>query len=152
MKTKSSSPTAALPFPPDGCKATPAATSSPSLAAGGISRSPVIPERRKPLTRRQRMEMHDRHGSKCVICLEVIPPGEPFIDEHVIPLALGGLNDQSNRGPAHIPCAKIKTKRDQNMIAKAKRMRLKHLGFKKPRTITRWRKMNGEIVHASRER
>jgi 5-methylcytosine-specific restriction protein A len=93
--------------------------------------APVIPERRKPLTRKQRVDAHDRHGGKCCVCLEPIAPGEPFIDEHVIPLELGGSNDESNRGIAHIPCAKIKTRRDQNMIAKAIRMRAKHLGIKK---------------------
>ncbi len=93
--------------------------------------APVIPEKRKPLTRKQRVEAHDRHGSICCVCLGPIAPGEPFIDEHVIPLALGGSNDASNRGMAHIACAKIKTRRDQNMIAKAIRMRAKHLGIKK---------------------
>lgn len=93
--------------------------------------APVIPERRKPLTRKQRVDAHDRHGSICCICGLLIPPGEPFIDEHVIPLGLGGSNAQSNRGMAHIPCAKIKTQQDQNMIAKAIRMRAKFLGIKK---------------------
>lgn len=92
---------------------------------------PVIPERRKPLTKKQRVDAHDRHGGKCCVCLLPIAPGEPFIDEHVIPLALGGTNEPGNRGIAHIPCAKIKTREDQNMIAKAIRMRAKHLGIKK---------------------
>jgi 5-methylcytosine-specific restriction protein A len=93
--------------------------------------APVIPEKRKPLTRKQRVDAHDLHGGICCVCQEPIAPGEPFIDEHIIPLALGGSNDNSNRGMAHIPCAKIKTRRDQNMIAKAIRMRAKHLGIKK---------------------
>ncbi len=91
---------------------------------------PVI-ERRKPLTRNQRAAMHDAHGSKCVVCLEPIPAGEPFIDEHVIPLGLGGTNDMSNRGPAHVGCAKKKTQRDLKILAKAKRVRARHLGLKK---------------------
>lgn len=93
--------------------------------------APVIPERRKPLTRKQRVEAHDRHGSICCVCLGEIPKGEPFIDEHIIPLAIGGSNDPTNRGIAHVQCAKIKTRRDQDMIAKAIRMRAKHLGIKK---------------------
>ncbi len=93
--------------------------------------APVIPQKRKPLTRKQRVDAHDTHGGKCVVCQEPIAKGEPFIDEHIIPLALGGSNDNANRGMAHIPCAKIKTRRDQNMISKAIRMRAKHLGIKK---------------------
>ena len=92
--------------------------------------TPLLPERRKPLTRRQRTEAHDRHGGTCCVCLEPIPKGEPFIDEHIIPLELGGSNDQSNRGIAHIPCAKAKTKLDAKLIAKASRRRAKYLGVK----------------------
>jgi hypothetical protein len=92
---------------------------------------PVIPERRKPLTRKQRVDAHDRVGGVCCVCGLPIPRGEPFIDEHEIPLELGGSNEFSNRGKAHIPCAKIKTREDQCKIAKAIRMRAKHLGIKK---------------------
>lgn len=95
---------------------------------------PVIPEKRQRLTRNQRAKMHDAHGSICVVCREPIPPGEPFIDEHVIPLELGGSNDKSNRGPAHIACAKHKTQRDRKMIDKAKRVRAKHLGIRKSKS------------------
>jgi 5-methylcytosine-specific restriction endonuclease McrA len=92
---------------------------------------PVIPEKRKPLTRKQRADAHDLHGGTCCVCLLPIAPGEKFIDEHIVPLELGGSNDECNRGIAHIPCAKFKTRVDQNMIAKAIRMRAKHLGIKK---------------------
>ena len=93
---------------------------------------PVIPERRKPLTRKQRQNAHDLHGGICCICNFPIAPGEPFIDEHEIPLALGGSNDAGNRGIAHIQCARVKTRKDRDMIAKADRMRQKHLGIKNP--------------------
>lgn len=93
--------------------------------------APVIPARRKPLTRRQRIAAHDREGGRCCVCLQPIAPGEPFIDEHLIPLAIGGSNDRDNRGIAHIPCAKVKTARDQKIIAKASRQRAKFLGIKK---------------------
>jgi 5-methylcytosine-specific restriction protein A len=92
---------------------------------------PITIERRKSLTRKQRVEAYDKYGGTCCVCLDPIAPGEPFIDEHIIPLALGGSNAEDNRGIAHIPCAKIKTRRDQNMIAKAIRVRAKHLGIKK---------------------
>lgn len=108
--------------------------------------APPIIERRKPLTRNQRAKMHDEHGSTCCICLEAIPAGEPFIDEHIIPLELGGSNDMSNRGPAHVGCAKKKTQRDLKLIAKAKRVRARHLGIKKKSTFRGWRKMNGDPV------
>jgi hypothetical protein len=58
---------------------------------------------------------------------------EPWIDEHVNPLGLTGTNDWSNRGPAHIDCAKAKTKDDVAQIAKAKRRQAKFIGAKKPK-------------------
>ncbi len=54
--------------------------------------------------------------------------------------------------PALVEPHKIKTKADRRQKAKNDRVRKKHLGIKKPRTMTRWRKMNGEIVIAGRER
>jgi 5-methylcytosine-specific restriction protein A len=94
---------------------------------------PVIPEKRKRLTRPQRAAAHDRHGGVCCICGLLIPPGESFIDEHKKALGLGGSNEQHNRGIAHIQCAKIKTREDQNMIAKAVRTRAKLVyGIKNP--------------------
>lgn len=115
--------------------------------------APLLPERRKPLTRRQRLEQHDRKGGTCCVCLEPIPAGEPFIDEHVIPLELGGKNDDSNRGIAHYPCAKAKTKLDAKLIAKASKRRAKHLGIKthnsRPMAGTKRsglrKRMNGQV-------
>ncbi len=94
---------------------------------------PVL-EPRKPLTRNQRLKAHDEHGGTCCVCLQPIDKGERFIDEHIIPLALGGTNDKSNRGIAHVICARLKTKRDTALIAKAKRIRAKHLGIKTRKT------------------
>jgi 5-methylcytosine-specific restriction protein A len=93
--------------------------------------TPLLPTKRKPLTRRQRLLAHDKHGGTCCVCLQLIAPGEPFIDEHIIPLAIGGSNDTGNRGIAHIQCAKIKTQRDRKMIDKSARVRAKHLGIRK---------------------
>lgn len=93
---------------------------------------PVFPTPRKRLSVKQRVESFDRNGATCCICNFPIAPGEPFIDEHKIPLALGGSNDPGNRGIAHIQCARVKTRTDQSMIAKAIRMRAKHLGIKNP--------------------
>jgi hypothetical protein len=96
--------------------------------------------------------MFDAHGGVCVICGTKILVGSPWIDEHINPREISGDDSMDNRGPAHVFCAKQKTKGDQKLIAKTKRIRAKHLGIKKPRTITGWRKFNGERVFASRSR
>lgn len=73
--------------------------------------------------------------------------------DHRIALINGGENRENNLGPIHESCdRKIKTPRDVREKSKVARMRKKHLGIKKPRTITRWRKFNREIVYAARER
>jgi len=43
-------------------------------------------------------------------------------------------------------------KHDVPTIAKSKRIRRHAAGIKKPRSITRWRRFNGDPVYASRER
>jgi len=88
---------------------------------------------RKPLTPRQRLDMWERHKGICCICKQKIDgTRDRWIDEHIIPLALGGSNDLANRGPAHEACARDKTKDDLRSIAKAKRAKQRHLGIRKP--------------------
>lgn len=80
-------------------------------------------EKRKPLTKKQRAELALRQdglcGCGCGVKLDHVREG--LIDEHVIPLALGGTNDLSNRQLWRKPCATEKTKDDFSRIAKAKR-------------------------------
>lgn len=87
---------------------------------------------RKPLSPRDRLAMWERHKGICVTCkMKIDGVREKWIDEHVIPLGLGGSNDLSNRGPAHLACAKVKTQNDVKAIAKSKRVKQRHLGIKK---------------------
>jgi len=83
---------------------------------------------RKPLTKKQRVELFFERKGECCICHGNIHVGEKWIDEHIKPLAMGGTNDWSNRGCAHVDCAKGKTKVDVKQIAKAKRVEAKHIG------------------------
>lgn len=93
-------------------------------------RTPAPLHKRQRLSLRARVRMHDEHGAICIVCGEKIAPGERFIDEHDLPLAMGGDNSPKNRGPAHIVCARIKTKKDLRDIARADRVRAKDLGIK----------------------
>ena len=90
--------------------------------------TPIEIHDRKPLTRNQRVKLFVDHEGTCCICWGNISVAEPWIDEHIIPLAMGGTNDWSNRAPAHLKCAKVKTKKDMGNIAKAKRIEAKHIG------------------------
>jgi hypothetical protein len=90
---------------------------------------------RKPLTPTQRLKLFEAWHGCCCICERKIQAGEKWIDEHIRPLGLGGTNYLDNRGPAHVTCADAKTHGkdgDLSKIAKAKRMKMKHVGIKDP--------------------
>src|ERR1700746_2334135 len=76
-----------------------------------------------------------------------------FHYDHIIPDGLGGEPTLQNCAVLCIACHKDKTgKTDVPAIAKTKRIQDRERGIRKPRTMRSWRRFNGEIVHASRER
>ena len=94
----------------------------------------VSTTKRKPLTPTQRLKLFEQHKGLCGICGAQIKAGEGWIDEHIIPLGLGGSNDMTNRAPVHAVCAAGKTfgkDGDVAKIAKAKRVKMRHLGISK---------------------
>jgi hypothetical protein len=115
----------------------------------------MTPEPRKPLTRMQRLKLFEAHGGLCALCGQKIQVGEGWIDEHLRALGLLGTNDLDNRAPVHKACAAAKTfgpDGDLAMIAKAKRVKAKHLGLRKRSTFPGSRsgplkkKVNGQVV------
>ena len=72
--------------------------------------------------------------------------------DHVIPLIIGGKHSESNLQLLCNECHAAKSKLDVKIKVKVARVRKQHLGLKKPRTIRSWRKFNGDIVHATRDR
>jgi 5-methylcytosine-specific restriction protein A len=74
--------------------------------------------------------------------------GKGWEVEHVIPLAMGGADDETNMRPAHKACHAPKTAEDVADIARAKRREARHIGIKKrgwPKS--KWRKkVSGEVV------
>jgi len=101
---------------------------------------------------RVRLRVFLAHEGKCWLSGRAIRPGEAWDIEHKIALCNGGLHAESNLAPALKTPHKIKTRADRRVKARTDKRRKKHHGIKKPRTITRWRKFNGDIVYASRER
>lgn len=89
-----------------------------------LTREPVEIEKRRVLTRVEVIEIAVRQGGKCGCgCGQKLDAlREGCVDEHVIPLALGGSNDLDNRELWRRPCSAAKTKADQTSIAKAKRL------------------------------
>jgi hypothetical protein len=67
---------------------------------------------------------------RCALCGDPIAFNEPWRDEHLVCLGLGGSNKWDNRGPVHIRCAEAKDLIDMAAINKAKREKVHHYGLK----------------------
>ena len=83
---------------------------------------------RRSWTARRRLALFEAHGGKCHLCDCKIGVGEAWDVEHIIPVGLGGDDDEGNCAPAHKACHKAKTKTDKGTMAKANRVRAKHKG------------------------
>lgn len=79
------------------------------------------------LSNTKRAKVFEDARGLCHICRQKIF-GKGWEAEHVIPLALGGADDESNLRPAHTDCHGKKTKADNARWTKAKRTRAKHIG------------------------
>ena len=90
--------------------------------------------KRKRRTGAQRLAILEAHGFKCYLSGAIIDPVKDRWEiEHRIPLAMGGTDDDENCYPALADAHLKKTVEDLSKIAKAKRVRLKHLGAKMPK-------------------
>ena len=101
---------------------------------------------------RVRLRVFDRHNGICHISGRKISAGEAWQCDHIVALANGGEHRESNLAPALTEPHKDKTKSDVAEKSRVVRKRKKHLGIKKARTMTRWRRFDGSIVTKDRER
>lgn len=101
---------------------------------------------------RVRVRIFEKHGGRCALSNRIIRPGDKWDVDHIVALALGGANRESNMAPVLRDAHKIKTRDDVAQKSKNYRVRRRHLGVEKPRTIRRWRRFNGEVVNAPRDR
>lgn len=126
--------------------------------------NPYAVTKRSRLSDRQRLELLLANDGKCCICgLKIEGYREkwddydlaeiPFIDEHIEPLWRNGGNEKSNRGPAHVRCAALKTAKEATDRAKGRAMAEKHFGAHRPRSImpgsrrSKWKRtMSGKTV------
>lgn len=91
-----------------------------------------------------------RASGRCEGCSTTIGP---FHYDHIIACELGGEATLDNIQVLCKTCHGFKTNTaDVPAIAKAKRRERRHAGIKGERTIRAWRKFNGEIVRAPRQR
>ena len=72
--------------------------------------------------------------------------------DHVVPLILGGCHAEDNLQLLCSECHASKTKLDVKLKAKVARIRKKNLGIKKRSGFKGWRRMDGTVVYAERNR
>lgn len=89
---------------------------------------------------------------RCQECGKLISGRDSPQYDHRVALINGGQHRENNLQVLCLPCHQLKTKGDVDEKKITYRKRKAHLGLKKKRSITRWRKFNGEIVIAPRER
>jgi 5-methylcytosine-specific restriction endonuclease McrA len=116
---------------------------------------------RARLNAAERRILLQRQGFRCAACPEPLTLEvngrivlAAMVDEHVLPLALGGTNDLANRELRCPACAKGKTSKDLKAILKVKRIQrrlageeprkrqIRSKGF--PRDPLSWRSAEGE--------
>lgn len=105
-----------------------------------------------PVPDRVRTRVFIAKGGRCHSCKRKITAGESWTCEHVLALINGGENRESNLDLTCDWCLPEKNATDVAIKSKNYRVRKRHIGIKKARTITRWRRFNGEPVFASRDR
>jgi hypothetical protein len=107
---------------------------------------------RREFSNRVKMDAWDRCGGKCEQCGCLLRPAG-FIFNHRIPDYVGGDPTLANCEVLCRACDLGRTfGEDIPKIAKVRRIRKRQAGIRRPRSITAWRKFNGEIVRMPRER
>lgn len=90
---------------------------------------------RKRRSAKTRLRIFLAHKGVCHVCSGAISVGQLWDLDHVIPLALGGDDEEHNLAPAHRKtCHGSKTAaQDVPAIAKAKRREARHIGATAPK-------------------
>ena len=107
---------------------------------------------------RVKLRIFEAHGGRCYLSGRKINPGDAYDFDHKLALCNGGENRESNLAPVLRVEHRKKTADDVNIRAKADRVRKKHLGIWKPKTIvpgskaSPWKKRaDGTVVRRDQE-
>jgi 5-methylcytosine-specific restriction protein A len=87
-----------------------------------------------PAPPRVRLRVFEAYGGKCHISGRKIEAGDKWDLDHIIALANGGENRESNLAPALKAEHQKKTRADVAQKAKDRRVRQKHIGIHKPKS------------------
>lgn len=106
-----------------------------------------------PVPPRVRLRVFEKDKGICQCgCTRRITPGDAWQTDHIVALSNGGENRESNLRTLLFACHRQKTNQDVAEKSRNYRIRARHAGIRKPRTIRAWRKFDGTPVYADRER
>lgn len=88
---------------------------------------------RAHISRTRRLALFREQHGRCHLCGGFIQATQAWELEHVIPLAMGGADDETNWALAHTKCHRTKTVRDLLELGRARRREAKHFGAKRSR-------------------
>ena len=106
---------------------------------------------RGSMSQSRRLRIWEAHRGVCCLCgTKIDGVREAWTVEHLRALGLGGEDTDANCAPAHDRCRRVKDRQDVALIAKAKRVKAKHIGAKPRRPwpgTDRWkRKLDGTTI------
>jgi 5-methylcytosine-specific restriction enzyme A len=90
--------------------------------------------RRRSLSNTKRIHLFVQNKGRCAHCAMIIRPGQRWDVDHIIPIALGGSNKETNLQILCLSCHMTKTAyEDIPRITKTKRLEIRHKGAKRSR-------------------
>lgn len=101
---------------------------------------------------RVKIRVFDRYCGCCADCGRAIRGSLRPEYDHIVAIINGGRNVESNIQLLCHECHRGKTASDVREKSRVQKRKQWRAGIKKKRTITRWRKFDGTIVTATRER
>jgi hypothetical protein len=102
--------------------------------------------------RRVKVRIFDLWRGRCAGCGRKLRPGDRWDCDHILAICNGGENREKNLQPVCLWCHARKTSLDVAIKSGVYERRASHIGVRKPRTMRTWRRFDGTIVNASRER
>lgn len=106
-----------------------------------------------PVPARVRLRVFERDDGKCQCgCGRWITAADKWETDHIVAIVNGGENRERNLQTLLKADHDAKTGGDVAEKSHVYERKLRHRGIKKPRTITTWRRFDGTIVRAGRER
>ena len=107
---------------------------------------------RKEFSAKTKLQAFETAHGFCTCCTAKLYPGKIRYNHRITDFD-GGENTLANCEVLCLACDSVQTYgKDLPAIAKTKRIIRKHAGIAKPRRILGWRRFDGSIVKATRER